>query len=247
MYFIANMYQMLYNIIIIKGGNKMSELEENDFIQTDSKSFISKTFLWMFLGLLVTGIISVFTYNSGLLENIIYSNMFAVIAIIEIVVVLVFSLLFRKLSATAVSILYFVYAILNGFGLSVIFATFQLESVYLLFFVSALVFGIFAFIGYKTKFDLTKVGNILFALLLAGVIISIINLFLGNTLLDIILSWFILILFFGITAYDMQRIKHWSQIPRIRTDKRHIYAAMEIYLDFINIFIRLLSIFGKRK
>lgn len=225
----------------------MSELEENDFIQTDSKSFISKTFLWMFLGLLVTGIISVFTYNSGLLENIIYSNMFAVIAIIEIVVVLVFSLLFRKLSATAVSILYFVYAILNGFGLSVIFATFQLESVYLLFFVSALVFGIFAFIGYKTKFDLTKVGNILFALLLAGVIISIINLFLGNTLLDIILSWFILILFFGITAYDMQRIKHWSQIPRIRTDKRHIYAAMEIYLDFINIFIRLLSIFGKRK
>lgn len=225
----------------------MSELEENDFIQTDSKSFISKTFLWMFLGLLVTGIISVFTYNSGLLENIIYSNMFAVIAIIEIVVALVFSLLFRKLSATAVSILYFIYAILNGFGLSVIFATFQLESVYLLFFVSALVFGIFAFIGYKTKVDLTKFGNISLALLLAVIIISIINLFLENTLLDIILSWFILILFFGITAYDMQRIKHWSQIPRIRTDKRHIYAAMEIYLDFINIFIRLLSIFGKRK
>lgn len=225
----------------------MSEFEENDFIQTDSKSFISKTFLWMFLGLLVTGIISVFTYNSGLLENIIYSNMFAVIAIIEIVVVLVFSLLFRKLSATAVSILYFIYAILNGFGLSVIFATFQLESVYLLFFVSALVFGIFAFIGYKTKVDLTKFGNISLALLLAVIIISIINLFLENTLLDIILSWFILILFFGITAYDMQRIKHWSQIPRIRTDKRHIYAAMEIYLDFINIFIRLLSIFGKRK
>lgn len=225
----------------------MSEFEENDFIQTDSKSFISKTFLWMFLGLLVTGIISVFTYNSGLLENIIYSNMFAVIAIIEIVVALVFSLLFRKLSATAVSILYFIYAILNGFGLSVIFATFQLESVYLLFFVSALVFGIFAFIGYKTKVDLTKFGNISLALLLAVIIISIINLFLENTLLDIILSWFILILFFGITAYDMQRIKHWSQIPRIRTDKRHIYAAMEIYLDFINIFIRLLSIFGKRK
>lgn len=226
----------------------MSEFEnsESNVVQKNN-NFISKTFLWMFLGLLATGIISVYTYNSGLLENMVYSNMFGVVAIIEIVVVLIFSLLFRKLSATAVSILYFIYAILNGFGLSVIFATFQLESVYLLFFVSALVFGIFAFIGYKTKVDLTKVGNILFALLLAGVIISIINLFLGNTLLDIILSWFILILFFGITAYDMQRIKHWSQIPRIRTDKRHIYAAMEIYLDFINIFIRLLSIFGKRK
>ena len=99
---------MLYNIIIIKGGNKMSEFEENDFIQTDSKSFISKTFLWMFLGLLATGIISVYTYNSGLLENMVYSNMFGVVAIIEIVVVLIFSLLFRKLSATAVSILYFI-------------------------------------------------------------------------------------------------------------------------------------------
>ena len=226
----------------------MSEFEnsESNVVQKNN-NFISKTFLWMFLGLLATGIISVYTYNSGLLENMVYSNMFGVVAIIEIVVVLIFSLLFRKLSATAVSILYFIYAILNGFGLSVIFATFQLESVYLLFFVSALVFGIFAFIGYKTKFDLTKVGNILFALLLAGVIISIINLFLGNTILDIALSWFILILFFGITAYDMQRIKRWSQLPEFQAEKLHIYAAMEIYLDFINIFIRLLSIFGKRK
>lgn len=226
----------------------MSEFEnsESNVVQKNN-NFISKTFLWMFLGLLATGIISVYTYNSGLLENMVYSNMFGVVAIIEIVVVLIFSLLFRKLSATAVSILYFIYAILNGFGLSVIFATFQLESVYLLFFVSALVFGIFAFIGYKTKVDLTKVGNILFALLLAGVIISIINLFLGNTILDIVLSWFILILFFGITAYDMQRIKRWSQVPEFQAEKLHIYAAMEIYLDFINIFIRLLSIFGKRK
>lgn len=226
----------------------MSEFEnsESNVVQKNN-NFISKTFLWMFLGLLATGIISVYTYNSGLLENMVYSNMFGVVAIIEIVVVLIFSLLFRKLSATAVSILYFIYAILNGFGLSVIFATFQLESVYLLFFVSALVFGIFAFIGYKTKVDLTKFGNILFALLLAGVIISIINLFLGNTILDIALSWFILILFFGITAYDMQRIKCWSQVPEFQAEKLHIYAAMEIYLDFINIFIRLLSIFGKRK
>lgn len=226
----------------------MSEFEnsESNVVQKNN-NFISKTFLWMFLGLLATGIISVYTYNSGLLENMVYSNMFGVVAIIEIVVVLIFSLLFRKLSATAVSILYFIYAILNGFGLSVIFATFQLESVYLLFFVSALVFGIFAFIGYKTKVDLTKFGNILFALLLAGIIISIINLFLGNTILDIALSWFILILFFGITAYDMQRIKCWSQVPEFQAEKLHIYAAMEIYLDFINIFIRLLSIFGKRK
>lgn len=226
----------------------MSEFEnsESNIVQKNN-NFISKTFLWMFLGLLATGIISVYTYNSGLLENMVYSNMFGVVAIIEIVVVLIFSLLFRKLSATAVSILYFIYAILNGFGLSVIFATFQLESVYLLFFVSALVFGIFAFIGYKTKVDLTKFGNISLALLLAVIIISIINLFLGNTILDIALSWFILILFFGITAYDMQRIKRWSQVPEFQAEKLHIYAAMEIYLDFINIFIRLLSIFGKRK
>lgn len=222
------------------------ENNENNVVKKDD-NFIAKTFLWMFLGLLATGIISIYTYNSGLLENMVYNNMFSIVAIIEIVVVLVFSLLFRKLSPTMVAILYFIYAILNGFGLSVIFATFQLESIYLLFFASAAVFGIFAFIGYKTKIDLTKMGNILLALLLIGIIVSIINLFIGNSILDIIISWFVLILFFGITAYDMQRIKHWSQLPRIETDKRHIYAAMEIYLDFINIFIRLLSIFGKRK
>ena len=147
----------------------MSEFENSESnVVRKNNNFISKTFLWMFLGLLATGIISVYTYNSGLLENMVYSNMFGVVAIIEIVVVLIFSLLFRKLSATAVSILYFIYAILNGFGLSVLFATFQLESVYLLFFVSALVFGVFAFIGYKTKVDLTKFGNILFALLFSS-------------------------------------------------------------------------------
>lgn len=219
---------------------------EGNVIQKNN-NFIAKTFLWMFLGLLATGIISVYTYNSGILADMIYSNMFSVVAIIEIVVVLIFSLLFRKLSPTVVTILYFVYAILNGFGLSVIFATFELQSIYLLFFASAAVFGIFAFIGYKTKIDLTKIGNILLGLLFIGIIVSFVNLFLGNTILDIIISWFVLILFFGITAYDMQRIKHWSQTPELYKDKLHVYAAMEIYLDFINIFIRLLSIFGKRK
>ncbi|MDD3304105.1 MAG: Bax inhibitor-1/YccA family protein [Clostridia bacterium] len=226
----------------------MSEIEnsENNVIQKEP-NFIAKTFFWMFLGLLATGIVSVYTYSSGLLQNAVFGEMFAVVSIVEIVVVLLFSFLFRKLPPAVVGILYFIYAILNGFGLSVIFATFELESIYMLFFAAAATFGIFAFIGYKTKIDLTKIGHILLGVLFVGIILSVVNLFMGSSMMTIALSWLILIIFFGITAYDMQRIKKWSQTPELHAEKLHIYAAMEIYLDFINIFIKLLAIFGKRK
>lgn len=209
-------------------------------------NYLAKTFLWMFLGLFATGFVAYLTYSSGALINMVQSNSFAVLALLELVVVFVFSLLFRRLPSSVVAILYFAYAILNGFTMSVIFVTFDMPSVLTVFFAAAVVFGVFAFLGYKTSFDLSKTGNILNGVLFAGILVSFINLIIGSDIIAIGIDWLMLILFFGITAWDIQKIKRHHENGAYNDDKIHIYCAMEIYLDFINIFIRLLSIFGRR-
>lgn len=208
---------------------------------------LSKTFLWMFLGLLVTGVAAWYTYSSGLFLNFIMNNTFTILLIVEVVVVLLFSFLFRKLPPIAVAILYFAYAIINGVTLSTIFVVFDMNSIYVCFFTAAIAFAVMGFLGYKTNLDLGKFAPMLYGLLIAGVISSIINLFIGNSTFELVISWVVLAVFFGITAYDIQRIKQMQYADIIPEDKLHIYGAMEIYLDFINIFLRLLSIFGKHR
>ena len=220
---------------------------EEPIIQNVEENLITKTFFWMFLGLLGTAIISWYTYSSNLYLNLIMNNSFSIVLLIEIVVVLIFSLLFRKLPATVVGILYFIYAAVNGITLSVIFAVFELNSIIILFLASAGLFGGLALYGYNTSKDLSNWHNLLFGTLLVGIIISLINLFMKNSMLDIILDWVILLTFFGITVYDMNKIKLLSLSPDIDNEKSHIYCAMQLYLDFINIFLRILSIFGKRR
>ena len=201
----------------------------------------------MFLGLLGTAIVSCYTYSSGLLVKIIINDMWRVLLIAEVIVVILFSLLFKKLSPTFVGILYFVYATLNGVTLSTIFYCFELKSIIYLFFASALLFGGLAFYGYKTERDVSSWHNILFAVLIVGIILSIINIFIGNSMLDIALDWIILLVFFGITVYDMNKIKNLQYENGINQEKLYVYGAMQLYLDFINIFLRILSIFGKRR
>ena len=200
---------------------------------TDNK-FFSKTCVCMFLGLLGTAIVAWYTYSSGLCFKLALSGGFAVVAIIELIAVLVFSLLFKKLSPTVVGILYFIYAFLNGVTLSSIFAIYDLTSIGLIFVVTSALFGILAFIGYKTNKDLSNWSTILFTTLFVGIIASIINLFVGNTMVDIALTWIMLILFFGITVYDMNKLKMLSQDPNLNQ-------------DFINIFLKLLRLFGRSR
>ncbi|HBC84081.1 MAG TPA: hypothetical protein DCZ30_01105 [Clostridiales bacterium] len=98
-----------------------------------------------------------------------------------------------------------------------------------------------------TKKDLSSWRTLLFGILIAGIILSLINLFLGNSMLDLMLDWIILFVFFGVTAYDVNIIKQLKQDASLNQEKLYIYGAMQLYLDFINIFLRVLSIFGKRK
>lgn len=201
----------------------------------------------MFLGLLGTAIVSWYTYSSGLFISIILGGYWEILLIGELLVVLLFSFLFKKLPPMVVGILFFVYAMLNGVTLSTIFVLFDLSSIVWLFVVSALLFGGMAFYGYKTSKDLSNWKTLLFGILIAGIIVSLINLFIGNSVLDIIIDWVILFVFFGITAYDMNKIKALQEDETLDQSKLHIYGAMELYLDFINIFIRILSLFGKRR
>ncbi len=213
----------------------------------DNNKLLTKTFFWMFLGLLGTAIVAAYTYYSGLYIKIILSTSFSVLLITEVIVVLLFTFLFKKLPPIMVAVLYFVYSFVNGVTFSTIFIIYELQSIVLLFVVAAFLFGGLALYGYKTDKDLSRWSTILFGTLIAGLLVSIINLFLGNGLLDIILDWVILFVFLGITAYDMNKIKALILEENLNKSKIHIYAAMELYLDFINIFLRLLSIFGKRK
>lgn len=222
-------------------------MEENNVVIEENKIF-GKTFFWMFLGLLGSGIIAWYTYASGLFIDIVLEGYFNILLIIELVAVIVFSLLFRKLPPWAVGILYFVYSMINGVTLSVIFAVFELYSIVYLFVVSAIIFAVLGIIGYKTNADLSRWSPYITVFLIAGLVLSLLNLFIfKNSTFDLILDWIILAIFCGVTIYDINRIKLMQSEPSINQEKIHIYCAMQLYLDFINIFLRILSIFGKRK
>ena len=222
-------------------------MEENNVVIEENKIF-GKTFFWMFLGLLGSGIIAWYTYASGLFIDIVLEGYFNILLIVELVAVIVFSLLFRKLPPWAVGILYFVYSMINGVTLSVIFAVFELSSIIYLFVVSAIIFAVLGIIGYKTNADLSRWSPYITVFLIAGLVLSLLNLFIfKNSTFDLILDWIILAIFCGVTIYDINRIKLMQSEPSINQEKIHIYCAMQLYLDFINIFLRILSIFGKRK
>ena len=137
---------------------------------------------------------------------------------------------------------------INGITLSVVFVVYELSSIVSVFIISALVFGILGFIGYKTNRDLNSWGTYIIVFLIAGIVLSLLNLILfRSSVLDIAIDWLILILFCGATIYDINKIKVLQESDDINQDKIHIYCAMQLYLDFINIFLRILSLFGKSK
>ena len=137
---------------------------------------------------------------------------------------------------------------INGITLSAVFVVYELSSIVSVFVISAIVFGILGFIGYKTNKNLSSWGTYIIVFLIAGIVLSLLNLIVfRSSVLDIAIDWLILILFCGATIYDINKIKVLQESDDINQDKIHIYCAMQLYLDFINIFLRILSIFGKRK
>ena len=221
--------------------------EVNSVSDTEVRGALSKTFLWMFLGVLATAITAVYTYSAGIAETMAVDGTFAIICIAQIAIALIMGFLLRKLSATMITILFFAYSMLTGVTLSTIFYVFELSSITIALFGSAALFGGLAILGYNSNRDVTSLGSMLTIGLIIGLVLSIINLFLGNPLLDIALDWAILAIFLGFTYYDMNNIKMFLSSGMVDTEKVSVYGAFQLYLDFINIFLRILSIFGERR
>ena len=224
------------------------DFNDSDAIRTmDTNSVLTNTFFRMFLGLLASAITAIYTYYSGMYIDIVTSGAFYGLAIAEVVVVILFSLFFQKASPTVVTVMFFGYAFLNGFTLSVIFAAYEMSSIVYAFAGTSALFGILAFLGYKTDKDISSFGTILNVALIIGLVLTFINLFVGSTFLDIALDWAILAIFCGLTFYDMNKIKVMQEAGFCEDEKLYVYGAMELYLDFINVFLRILKFLGKNK
>ena len=206
---------------------------------------ISKSFLWMCFGLLVTFLTGYFVSNNEvMLENIYGGNMYLLFVIIEFILVIVLSARVMKMQPTTAKVCFLLYSFVSGLTFASIFIFFEISSIMFIFLISAIIFAIMALIGYFTNIDLTRIGTYLLFALLAVVIVSLINIFIGSSTLSLVISIICVLLFLGITAYDVQKIKA-LQSSGMPEDNLAIYGALELYLDFINLFIHLLSIFGR--
>ncbi len=206
----------------------------------------SKMFMWMFVGLLITFLVGYYvSTNENMIYNIFATKFYWVIYIAEIVTVIVLSARILKMSKNGAIFGFLLYSFLSGLTFSSIFLTFKMSSIIFIFLITALVFLIFALIGHFTKINLTKLGTILFMGLIGILIASIINIFVQSQTFDLILVIIGIIVFIGYIAYDINKVKRLE--GQIDEDKLSIIGALELYLDFINLFIRLLQLFGKSK
>ena len=206
----------------------------------------SKVFLWMFLGLLVTFITGIYvSTNENILIFLFQNNGFIFAIIAELITVLFLTARIRKMSPTTARISFLLYSFLTGLTFSSIFLVYELSSIMLIFLVASLLFGVFALIGNYTSLDLTKLGTFLLMMLFGVIICVLINIFLDNSTFDIIISSISVIVFLGYTAYDMQKVKLLED--EMNEDNLAIYGALQLYLDFINILLDLLRLFGKSR
>lgn len=211
--------------------------------------FFSKVYLWMFIGLLVSGGVAYYTSVTPGIRGMVYSA-FNWLLILELVVVIAFSALRKKVSPLVAKILFILYATISGLSLSSIFLVYRLDSIGMVFLSSALMFGLMALYGYVTKTNLSSFGKVLIFALLAIIIMSLINMFVGSGTFGIIISVISIVVFLGLTAYDMQALRsmyNYYSNDENELNKVAIYGALDLYLDFINIFLRLLQLFGKSK
>ena len=205
---------------------------------------LKKVFGWMFIGLLVTFVTG---YVVSINPNMFYSmiNSYLLLAIIEIVLVIILSARIAKMNPLTARIMFILYSFVSGLTFSSIFVVYQMSSIMIVFLITALMFGMFSFVGYATKTDLTKIGTYLFIGLIAIIVSTIINIFIGNSMFEIIICSISILIFLGFTVYDIKKIKSLESV--IDEDNLAIYGALQLYLDFINIFIDLLRLFGNSR
>ena len=211
-----------------------------------------KVYVWMTLALVITGFTAYGVANSpGVLQTI-YSNqiLFWCLIIAEFALVFGVSAAINRLSLTTATLMFILYSVINGALLSSVFMIYTASSITTVFFITAGTFGAMALLGYTTKTDLSSMGKILFMALIGLVIATIVNMFIKSSGFTLILSYVGVLIFVGLTAWDSQKIKQMLlQAPDAGegAQKIALLGALTLYLDFINLFIYLLRIFGRRE
>lgn len=211
-----------------------------------------KVYVWMTLALVITGVTAYGVATSPGLMMAIATNklLFWGLIIAEFGLVLAISAAINKLSLTTATMLFVLYSVINGATLSLIFAIYTMSSIASVFFITAGTFAVMAFIGYTTKKDLTSMGKILLMALIGIIIATVVNIFLKSTGLEMIVSYLGVLIFVGLTAYDSQKIKQMLLMAPDAGEgaqKLALLGALSLYLDFVNLFIYLLRIFGRRE
>lgn len=220
-------------------------------IDVGLRQYMLQVYNYMASGVALTGIVAYIVATTPALTNAIFGNpiMPWVVMLAPIGLVLFLSARMHAMSFTAAQATFWVFAGLMGLSLSTVFLAYTGESITRVFFITAGTFGAMSLYGYTTKRDLTKFGSFLTMGLIGIIIASVVNMFIGSTALQFAISVIGVLVFVGLTAYDTQQIKemYWEADDREVHGKKAILGALRLYLDFINLFVMLLQLFGNRR
>ncbi len=216
-------------------------------------SLINKVYLWMTLALVVTGMTAFYVAGNEAWVFAILSSrtLFWGLCIAELAMVVILSSLIGRMSFAMAGVLFAAYSVLNGVTLSVIFVVYTFESIASTFFVTAGTFGAMSLIGMFTKKDLTPIGRFCYMALIGLIIATVVNIFVANSTFSWIITYAGVLIFCGLTAYDTQKMKLILRDQKRAGDtnalKIALLCSLTLYLDFINLFLDLLRIFGSAK
>lgn len=224
---------------------------QQDRVVAIQSDFVRRVYNWMGIGLATTAVVAMLTFSSSTTSRLLaqYPGLMLGLVLAELGLVIAISAGINRFRASSATLMFFIYSALNGVTLSVIFLVYAHSSIANTFFVTAGMFAIMSVYGYTTRTDLTSWGNFLFMGLIGIILASVVNIFLGSQSLDWIISCLGVIIFVGLTAYDTQSIKamaHGGFADAETEQKAAVIGALRLYLDFINLFLMLLRLFGRR-
>ncbi|MDE5899996.1 MAG: Bax inhibitor-1/YccA family protein [Muribaculaceae bacterium] len=228
----------------------MPQFGGHDFALANRVSTIMKNvYLRMSLGLLITAVTALLAFNEGFVMFMVqHSWIYWGLFIAEFGIVIGVSAGISKMKASSAAALFYLFAIINGLALSMIFAAYSPGSIAKTFFITAGTFGAMSVFGYTTKQDLTKFGSFLFMALIGLIIASVVNIFWNNGTMGWIISFAGVIIFVGLTAWDTQQVKRMAEVmPAAAAGHIATLGALSLYLDFINLFLYLLRFFGSSR
>jgi len=229
-----------------QGYYSQSDLQSLD---TRVTSVMKRVYVKMFIGLIITALVAFVCSQTPAVKQFFYYNSWAMwgLLILEILLVIGISGAINKLSSSMATLLFILFSVVNGLMLFPIFAIYTEASIYKTFFITAGVFGAMSVYGYFTTQNLAKWGSILFMALIGLIICSVVNIFMHSTTMDWIISGAGVLIFVGLTAWDTQQIKNMAAMaPAESVGKLATIGALNLYLDFINLFLYLLRFFGQR-